>query len=388
MTSAMALRRRRHRSSSRCSRNGISPRAGVSATGAGLAPECLKPDAGEVGLVRTRVPRDHPVVVRPGLRLVRLFGEEAELVERGGRPDGVGVALHELCIHRRGGIGLLLTEALPDIEEGVGGPRVRREGLEERPEPHPRRRHAALPVLLQRGVVHLIRAGPRNARRRAPARVGCRHRLRGALLDLRAELRQPLLALARELLHAHQLLIDVEVVVLRVAPHLHQIVLLRGERLLDGRDGRQDAVPLRTTHRIGTGHLRLKSLDLETDLPDVALEGASGGHPEAEEREVSRGSANHSYGFTRASPPARMENSSRRFLAQASSVCPASSGRSSPFDTVSMRPASMPCVTRYCFAALARRLPRARLYSWDPRSSQLPAIWIRSPGFFWRMAIF
>jgi len=38
-----------------------------------------------------------------------------------------------------------------------------------------------------------------------------------------------------------------------------------------------------------------------------------------------------------------------------------------------MRLAAIPWSSRYALAAIARRLPSARLYSSDPRSSQLPA---------------
>src|SRR2546429_5496314 len=40
-----------------------------------------------------------------------------------------------------------------------------------------------------------------------------------------------------------------------------------------------------------------------------------------------------------------------------------------PYTTL-FRSASMPWLTRYCLAAVARRLPRARLYSSDPRRSE------------------
>src|SRR5439155_569983 len=77
------------------------------------------------------------------------------------------------------------------------------------------------------------------------------------------------------------------------------------------------------------------------------------------------------------SPPLITSNSSRRFCDQADSSCPSTSGRSSPHDCVSIRPASTPWLTRYCLAACARRLPSARLYSSEPRSSQCPPTRLR-----------
>src|ERR1051325_8007340 len=70
----------------------------------------------------------------------------------------------------------------------------------------------------------------------------------------------------------------------------------------------------------------------------------------------------------------RIQNLSFPFIPHASSLCPGSIGRSLPLDIVSMRPASMPWLTRYALAEMARRLPSARLYSSEPRSSQFPAI--------------
>src|SRR5574341_166464 len=46
-----------------------------------------------------------------------------------------------------------------------------------------------------------------------------------------------------------------------------------------------------------------------------------------------------------------------------------------------MRSAPMPAATRYSFTALARRSPRARLYSNVPRSSQWPSIVSFARGF-------
>src|SRR5205823_1422229 len=62
--------------------------------------------------------------------------------------------------------------------------------------------------------------------------------------------------------------------------------------------------------------------------------------------------------------------------------------RSSPYDTVSIRLASMPWLARYCLAAVARRFPSARLYSSEPRSSQCPLTRMRNPGLACRIATF
>lgn len=86
------------------------------------------------------------------------------------------------------------------------------------------------------------------------------------------------------------------------------------------------------------------------------------------------------YGFRKTTLAFMIPNSSRRFVAQAASLCAGSSGRSLPYDTASTRPASIPWLTRYCLAVIARRLPKARLYSSEPRSSQFPAMRIRSEG--------
>ena len=46
----------------------------------------------------------------------------------------------------------------------------------------------------------------------------------------------------------------------------------------------------------------------------------------------------------------------------------------------------MPLFSRYRLAAAARRLPSARLYSSEPRSSAWPLIWMRTFGFAPRIA--
>jgi hypothetical protein len=53
-----------------------------------------------------------------------------------------------------------------------------------------------------------------------------------------------------------------------------------------------------------------------------------------------------------------------------------------------MRSPSMPWLTRYCLADVARRFPSARLYSSDPRSSQWPAMRMRKLRFACRIPTF
>src|SRR4029077_1319508 len=215
-----------------------------------------------------------------------------------------------------------------------------------------------------------------------------RHRLTRLLLQLAAQLGQPLLALTGQLLHCDELLLHGEQLGLHVAAQLHQIGLLRRELLLH--DGQEHAhrVDLHRTRAVAAHALDAEGLDLELDPSDVALEGAAGGEAQGEAGEARPRDAPAAQGCFRASPPAVISNSSRRFLAHALSSWPGSKGRSLPYDTVSMRPASMPWLTRYCLDAMARRLPSARLYSSDPRSSQCPATRMRSPGFAWRIPTF
>src|SRR5213075_171056 len=103
------------RSSSRWSRNGISPRAVIFGNGSGgrggrggdrLRPEALLILAREIGLRRPRVGGNHPSVVVPRRGLVAsLLGEAAQLVQRGCGARRIGVALHKLFVPRSGGIG-------------------------------------------------------------------------------------------------------------------------------------------------------------------------------------------------------------------------------------------------------------------------------------------
>src|SRR5207245_5860090 len=66
--------------------------------------------------------------------------------------------------------------------------------------------------------------------------------------------------------------------------------------------------------------------------------------------------------------------SSRRFSFKAASSDPLVGGRSLPLLTVVIREVSIPRLSRYFLAASARRWPSARLYSREPRSSQLPSM--------------
>src|SRR5207247_508220 len=132
-------------------------------------------------------------------------------------------------------------------------------------------------------------------------------------------------------------------------------------------------------HAVAARQIGAERRDLELDAPDVALQGAAGGEPQDGDRDEAQRTT-HPYGLRSTSPPPMISNSSRRFCAQAPSSWPCASGRSSPYELVSMRPPSMPWLTRYCFAAVARRLPRARLYSSDPRSSQCPLMRMRRSG--------
>src|SRR5204863_2597667 len=91
-------RRMRQRSSSRWSRNGISPGEPVMGRGrSGLAPERLQSVTGERRFVGLRVLLYQPLV--GVLRLGGLFpplGEQAEVVERGGGPRRGGILLRHL----------------------------------------------------------------------------------------------------------------------------------------------------------------------------------------------------------------------------------------------------------------------------------------------------
>src|SRR6267378_3438379 len=154
-TIATRLQRIRQRSSSRWSRNGISPRGViVGGTARRLRPETLLILPREIGLGRARITRDHPRVEVPRRRLVSpLFGEQTELVERRRGARRIGIGTHELIVHRRGGIGCRLFEAFADIEEGVGRAFMRGKDAQELAEAQPGGRETATAILLQRDVV-------------------------------------------------------------------------------------------------------------------------------------------------------------------------------------------------------------------------------------------
>src|SRR5712691_10409555 len=102
-------RRMRQRSSSRWSRNGISPGEPVMGRWrSGLAPERLQSVTGERRFVGLRVLLYHPLV--GVLRLGELFpplGEETEVVERRGSPRGGRILVRHLAVVLGGGVGVL-----------------------------------------------------------------------------------------------------------------------------------------------------------------------------------------------------------------------------------------------------------------------------------------
>src|SRR6266446_5368112 len=157
---ATRLQRMRQRSSSRWSRNGISPRGViVGGTARRLRSETLLILPREIGLGRARIARNHPRVEVPRRRLVSpLFGEDTLFVEGRRSARRIGIGTHELIVHRRRGIGCSLLEALSDVIHRIRRALMCGEDAEELPEPQARGRDAAAPVLLQRQVVHLIGA--------------------------------------------------------------------------------------------------------------------------------------------------------------------------------------------------------------------------------------
>src|SRR5216684_1385459 len=74
----------------------------------------------------------------------------------------------------------------------------------------------------------------------------------------------------------------------------------------------------------------------------------------------------------------------RRFCCQQASLLSMQKGFSLPKLTVLTRSAETPRDTMYCFTALARRSPRPRLYSVDPRSSQWPSTITLKRGLLFR----
>src|SRR6266545_8261489 len=170
---ASRLQRMRQRSSSRWSRNGISPRGViVGGTARRLRLETLLILPREIGLGRARIPRDHPRIEVPRRRLVSpLFGEQTLFVERRRSARRFGIGLHDLIVHRRRGIGCRLFEAFADVKQRVRRAFVRRKDAQELAESESRGRQTAAPVLLQRDLVHLVgtRSGgvPRRTHRHA-----------------------------------------------------------------------------------------------------------------------------------------------------------------------------------------------------------------------------
>src|SRR2546422_9875949 len=116
-------------------------------------------------------------------------------------------------------------ERLADVEQRVGRVVVGGVDAEELAEADPGGREAAAAELLQREIIHLV--GPRSrhvarwadGRRAAGARrVDRGHRLAGLRLQAAPQLREPLLTLAGEPLHPHELLLHGEEVGLPAAP--------------------------------------------------------------------------------------------------------------------------------------------------------------------------
>src|SRR5579863_2595782 len=78
---------------------------------------------------------------------------------------------------------------------------------------------------------------------------------------------------------------------------------------------------------------------------------------------------------------------STRFCCQHCSLSWLQNGFSLPRLTVVMRSAEIPCCTSACLADSARLVPRARLYSSDPRSSQCPSMTTLTFGCWERNAL-
>src|SRR4029079_15360283 len=124
-TTAPSDRRIRCRSSSRWSRNGISPGGPVMGRGRrpGSVPERLQPGAGQGGFVGLGILLHDPLV-----RLARLgvvlppLRQEPEVVECRAGPRRLGILLHHLAVIGLGRIGVLRGIALPDEIQRVGGP--------------------------------------------------------------------------------------------------------------------------------------------------------------------------------------------------------------------------------------------------------------------------
>jgi len=64
---------------------------------------------------------------------------------------------------------------------------------------------------------------------------------------------------------------------------LHQVSLLRRQRLLQQPDGGQNGVPFRRPRRVTLCQIGSQILDLELDFPDVAFQRASGQEPQEQD---------------------------------------------------------------------------------------------------------
>ena len=202
------------------------------------------------------------------------------------------------------------------------------EEIEKRPS---RGDHVAATMLLQRRLVDLIggrrregRDGTRAIRglaRDRPSILGL-----GPSIELGLQLRESALTLTGRLLDRQQLPEHVGHVVaeleLEEANRLATLVQRIDHLLLEPNDPPQLGPP----SGILAGVLRSEDVDLGLDLPHHAWRGA----PEGAEQGGSEQRPSTHRGLTSRSPPPVTSNSSRRFLANASSVRPLSAGRSSP----------------------------------------------------------
>src|SRR2546425_516497 len=182
----------------------------------------------------------------------------------------------------------------PPEREGARGTLVPGVDTQELTEPEPGRAEAATAELLEGEIVHVRRTGTgrvpgRTDRCPGGARVQRWDGLLGPLLDPGPELREALLALARQLLHRDELLLHADQVRADVAAELDEIGLLGRDRLLHGGEQLEHGVDLRRPVGVGARGVGLQRRDLELHLPDIPLEGAAGGEPQAEdERYVAR----------------------------------------------------------------------------------------------------
>ena len=143
---------------------------------------------------------------------------------------------------------------------------------------------------MQREIVHLIGTRARGI----AGRTDRRHRvvlLLAPRFDARTQLRQPLLTLPGQFLHGDELLLHRKQLGAQVAAHLHEVRLLRRQRLLQQPDGKQDGVAFRRPRRVTLCEISPQVLDLELDFPDVALQRASGQEPQGQDDCVTTGDA-------------------------------------------------------------------------------------------------